>query len=73
MQITRSALGTGRGPSDWFTGDAHGAGGLVAGRRRQRPLRARRPHRVAHPPARLRRSGSSRGSGCASAQAARSR
>ena len=78
MQITRSSIDTQKGPADWFTGDVYiDAVAAPAGdldlRRRRRPLHARRPHRLAHPPARpddLRHRGRRP---AASAKAARSR
>ena len=54
MQITRNALETMAGPSEWFTGavyvDTVAAPSNGSRREReQRPLHARRAHRLAHP------------------------
>ena len=79
MEIKRSgSQPSGKGPADWFTGtvridplfQAHRPG---AGGGRQRHLRAGRPHRLAHPPARPDADRDGRLPGGRSARAARSR
>ena len=56
MQITRSGIDTQKGPGDWFTGevyiDAVAGGRPSHGCGRRRALHPRRPHGLAHPPAR---------------------
>ena len=78
MQITRNSLETGRGPSDWFTGEVYFDTVAVpeeTSRARARSASASRPARgpPGTPIRTARRSSSPRGSAAASAAAARSR
>ena len=57
MEITRSGIDTAKGPDDWFTGDVYidavpGGTGPRPRAGQPRPLRTRRTHRLALPPAR---------------------
>ena len=78
MQITRNSLDTAAGPEDWFTGSVYvdtvaapSDGSRL--QREQRPLHARRAHRLAHAPERPDDLGHSRASASASGAAGRSR
>ena len=78
MQITRNGLDTAAGPEDWFTGSVYidavaTPSADSRAEREQRPLHARRPHRLAHPPERPDDLRHSRASAWRSGVAARSR